>query len=84
MALSIKNHDTEQLARQVAQATGETITEAIQKSLEERMERLHREKERHFVREEIDEMLKHVHALPVLDPRSPEEIIGYDEHGAPK
>jgi hypothetical protein len=22
-------------------------------------------------------------ALPVLDPRSPDEILGYDEHGLP-
>jgi antitoxin VapB len=84
MALSIKNPATEQLAREVAKETGESITEAIQKSLQERLERLHKERQRRFVREEIDEILKRVHALPVLDPRSPDEIIGYDEHGAPK
>ena len=84
MALSIKNPNTEQLAREVARETGESITEAIQKALQERLERLHNEKRRRFVREEIEEILKRVHALPVLDPRSPEEIIGYDEYGAPK
>jgi antitoxin VapB len=83
MALSIKNPATEQLAREVAKETGESITEAIQKSLEERFERLHNERRRRFVREEIEEILKRVDALPVLDPRSPEEIIGYDENGLP-
>ena len=84
MALSIKNPETEQLARQVAQATGESITEAIQKSLQERMERLHRQRRRHGVRDGIEEILRRVDALPVLDDRSPNEIIGYDEHGIPR
>jgi antitoxin VapB len=83
MALSIKNPNTEHLAREVAREAGETITEAIQKSLQERLERLHKEKRRHFVREEIEEILRRVDALPVLDSRSPDEIIGYDENGLP-
>jgi antitoxin VapB len=84
MALSIKNADTEQLARQVAEATGESITEAIQKSLEERMARLQKLRSQHLVREQVDEILRRVDALPVLDPRSPDEIIGYDEKGLPR
>ena len=40
MPLSIKNEATERLARRVADETGESITEAIQKSLEERLARL--------------------------------------------
>ncbi len=40
MALSIKNEETERLARQVARETGESLTEAIQKALQERWERL--------------------------------------------
>ena len=83
MALSIKNPETEQLARQVAQITGESLTEAIQKSLRERMERLHQQRKRQFRREEVEAILRRVDALPVLDARSPDEIIGYDEHGIP-
>ena len=33
MPLSIKNDATERLARQVAEATGESLTEAIHKAL---------------------------------------------------
>ncbi|HVW78358.1 MAG TPA: type II toxin-antitoxin system VapB family antitoxin [Alloacidobacterium sp.] len=84
MALSIKNPATEHLARQVAQMTGESLTEAIQKSLQERMERLHQRRKRRFRREEIEALLRRIDALPVLDTRSPDEIIGYDEHGIPR
>ena len=84
MALSIKNSETERLAREIAKQTGESITEAIQKALQERMERMKQRRRRGSAREEIEEILRRVHALPVLDPRSPDEIIGYDEHGLPK
>jgi hypothetical protein len=40
MPLSIKNSATERLARQVASATGESLTEAIHKALEERWRQL--------------------------------------------
>jgi antitoxin VapB len=83
MALSIKNSETERLAREIAKETGESITEAIQKSLQERMERLHKEQRRRMVRAEVDDMLRRIDALTVLDPRTPDEIIGYDERGLP-
>lgn len=34
-------------------------------------------------RKRIAEIQNRVAALPVLDDRTPEEIIGYDEHGLP-
>lgn len=40
MGLNIKNQEVEYLARQVADATGETKTEAIRKALMERRDRL--------------------------------------------
>lgn len=40
MALNIKNGEVEKLAQEVAELTGETKTEAIRKSLEERKARL--------------------------------------------
>jgi len=83
MALSIRNPETEKLARQVSRLTGETLTEAIGKSLEERLERLkHRRNDRNL-RRDIDKILARVHALPVLDDRPEDEILGYDENGLP-
>src|SRR5205823_11842185 len=84
MALSIKNENTERLARQVAGETGESITEAIQKSLEERWERLKARRRNRVLTGQIEDLLRRVDALPTLDDRSPDEILGYDEHGMPR
>jgi len=83
MALSIRNSETEKLARKVSRLTGETLTEAIGKSLEERLERLERSRSRPTVRREIDKILARVDALPDRDSRSADEILGYDENGLP-
>lgn len=84
MPLSIKNDATERLARQVADETGESITEAIQKSLEERWQRLKARRRARVLSRQIDDILQRVDAMPTLDDRSPDEIIGYEEHGLPR
>ena len=40
--------------------------------------------EREKMRIDIDELLKRVDLLPMLDDRTPDEIIGYNENGIPK
>ena len=82
MALNIKNKSTERLARQVTSKTGESLTGAIHQALAERWERLRRK--RHVLTSQIEELLRRVDALPVLDSRPEDEILGYDEHGIPR
>jgi antitoxin VapB len=84
MALSIKNRETERLARMVAKETGESITQAIEQSLRERIERLLRRRRRKPLSESLQEILRRVDALPTLDTRPEDEILGYDEHGLPR
>lgn len=84
MPLSIKNAATEQLARQVAEEAGESLTEAIQKSLEERWERLKRRRRGHILEGQIEDLLRRVDALPTLDSRPEDEILGYGENGIPR
>lgn len=43
MALSIKTEKADRLARTIAGRTGETMTEAVERALEERWERLQQE-----------------------------------------
>lgn len=82
MALSIKNPEADHLARELAATTGETLTDAVLAALRERLDR-----ERHRRRPGIASRLRRLAAdtngLPVLDPRQPDEIIGYDEDGIP-
>jgi antitoxin VapB len=82
--LSIKNEATERLARQVADETGESITEAIQNSLAERWERLKARRRNRSLSRQVEDILKRVDALPTTDPRTADEILGYDEHGLPR
>jgi antitoxin VapB len=84
MALSIKNDETERLARQVASETGESLTEAIQKALQERWERLKSKRRSHVLASQVEDLLRRVDALPTLDSRPTDEILGYDEHGMPR
>jgi antitoxin VapB len=84
MPLSIKNETTERLARQVADEAGESITEAIQKSLEERLGRLKRRRKSPLLASQIEDLLRRVDALPILDSRSEDEILGYDKDGIPR
>lgn len=84
MPLSIKNQATERLARQVADETGESLTEAIQKALQERWDRLKTKRRSQILTGQLEELLRRVDALPVIDSRSADEILGYDEHGMPR
>ncbi len=83
MAINIKSLEAERLARELADKTGESLTEAIQKSLAERLDRLKRQRKSHILRDQLEDILQRVDKLPVLDPRPPEEIIGYDDNGLP-
>ena len=85
MALSLKDAETDRLARAVAKLTGESLTEAVRKALAERLERERRRRaETKGLAERLDELAKECAALPDHDTRSPDEIIGYDEYGVPR
>lgn len=86
MALNIRDPRAHELAREVAQRAGETMTDAVITALAERLERLR--SERASCREQrAERLLAHGRAfaaLPVDDLRSPDEILGYDEVGLPR
>jgi antitoxin VapB len=84
MALSIKSMETERLAREIAAKTGESLTGAIQKALEERLERLKHQRRSQLLAGQLADILHRVDQLPILDARTAEEILGYDEHGLPR
>ncbi|MBP2238671.1 antitoxin VapB [Sinorhizobium kostiense] len=83
MALSIKDPETERLAKALAEKTGETITMATRRALEERLRRLANAGNRDALLEELAASRKRWARLAVLDNRSADEILGYDENGLP-
>jgi antitoxin VapB len=84
MALSVKDPEADRLAREIAERTGETLTGAIVVALRERLARLKAKPRRRSLIEEMREIARRVAALPVLDNRSDEEILGYDKDGLPR
>ena len=83
MALNIKSDMADGLARDLARRRGQSITDAVIGALKES---LAREAARPYARtlaEDIREIGCRCAALPDIDTRSPEEIIGFDEHGIP-
>ena len=81
MALNIRNRRTEELAETLARLTGETKTEAVTRALQDRLERLRRERSGRSLARELDDIARHCASLPILTERSDDEIIGYDERG---
>ena len=82
MALEISDPATETSIRELAAATGETLTEAVRHAIEERLERLRR-RQNHGLAGEILEIGARCAALPDRDRRTPNEILGYDDAGLP-
>ena len=78
--LYIKNPAAHRLAEQVSKRMGVTLSDAViaalQESLQKRSGTLDRKK--------IDAVCAGIAALPVLDRRSPDEILGYDAFGIPR
>lgn len=83
MALSIKDPHTDRLARELAEATGENLTTAIATALSERLERVRGLRDSQDLAAELTAIALRCAALPVLDDRPADEILGYDEHGLP-
>jgi antitoxin VapB len=56
MSLNIKDPETDTLARELAQATGETITQAVTIAVRERLERLRAGRRPRRLADELDEI----------------------------
>ncbi|MBR0716968.1 type II toxin-antitoxin system VapB family antitoxin [Bradyrhizobium liaoningense] len=84
MALSIKDPETERLAKNLAQLTGETITTATRRAIEERLRRLGDQTRKAALLEDMAAIRRRWSEMPVVDDRTPDEILGYDEHGLPR
>jgi len=83
MSLNIKGEKTHRQAKELARLAGETMTEAVDRAVTERLERIRRRRNRKALLKKLLEIGCHCASLPVLDERSPEAML-YDERGLPK
>lgn len=85
MALPINSEEVERLAYEIAAYTGESVPDAIRNALRERLDRQKaRGKRASSLRPQLQEIRKRCAALPRLDQRTPDEILGYDSVGLPR
>ena len=83
MPISIKNGETEVLARKLAQLTGETLTETIRAAVAEKYDRLRKARSGRSLTDELTEIAFRCGNRPLVSRLSADEILGYDEFGAP-
>ena len=81
MPLYIANSEADELARELASVTGESITDAVIQSLRERRDRLRRP----TVQERIERMRSIAeHSASIIRGRRVDVDDMYDDHGAPR
>jgi antitoxin VapB len=82
MSLNIKDPEAHRLARQIARATGETMTRAVTEALRERVARL----EKRSAQASVEELLAIANraASYVKRPYVDHAEFLYDEHGLPR
>ena len=80
MVLSIKGDEANELARQLARETGESLTTAVTTALRERLAAI---RQRRSKKDALDRIQQIARSRIILDSRSHDEIVGYDAAGAP-
>jgi len=88
MALNIRNPEANWLAAELAALAGESKTDAVILALQERLQRLRRQRaarpDAHAIlASRLDKIARRCAARPMRDQRTAEQILGYDAHGLP-
>lgn len=81
MALNLKNAEADRLARELAAQTGEGLTQAVIVALRERLERTRPPTIEGRLAADLLAVGKHFSALPSLDTRPEDEILGFGPEG---
>jgi antitoxin VapB len=85
VSLNLKNPESEELARELARRTGESLTAAITIALKERLDRVEKAKKAEGRMEWLERITAQTAPL-MNDGRSTKELFDdlYDENGLPK
>jgi len=82
MALNIKHPEADRLARELARRRGESITDAVIAAMREQIKREQAKVQPSGVADALLEIGRRFSALPLLDDRRDDEILGYDDGGS--
>jgi antitoxin VapB len=78
--LYIKNPLAHRLAEQISKRTGGTLSDAVISALQDKVQQVGRP----INRAKVEALCAKIQSLPVLDSRTPDEILGYDDLGLPR
>ena len=82
MTVLIKDEEADRMIRQLAERTGETITDAVKGAVSEKLARTPlSEAEVAQRRAKLEAIIAKFDAIPTVDNRSADEIIGYNDKG---
>ena len=84
MALSIKNDEYGAPGSPGRPRNRRVSDPGDPEALRERWERLKAGRRSRVLTGQLEDLLRRVDALPTLDSRPEDEILGYDEHGVPR
>lgn len=79
MALNIKDRETEELVRRLAKITGRSITETVKQAATEKLHAVDADKADR--KAALRAFIKRGRSIPNRDPRTDDEILGYNERG---
>lgn len=83
MPINIKNAEADRLVRELADLTGETITDAVMGAIRERLEREREQRSRYRMLQQLTRIRERYRALPLEDDRPADAVLEYDERGLP-
>jgi antitoxin VapB len=80
--LNIKDPEVYRMVREIADQTGQTLTDVVRHAVKREHDRMKRSKPDPVRIEQINQIVDRYANLPVLDNRTDDEILGYNEYGA--
>ena len=84
MAHDIKDPGTDRLARQLADLTGESIIDAVKTAARDRLERERQRRGKGIDWAQLRKAQATIAQVPIVDDRSVDELLDFDESGLPR
>jgi len=81
MGVSIKSAEAERKLRRVSRLLGKSMTATVIELADGKLREIDARKDRERIHRAVDRIVRRVKALPVLDERTDDEILGYNKDG---